>query len=172
MYKADRLYDEMKELERQIKALQGDDAETVTEYFRLYTLLIYNYAWLGSIYDIYDGNAMILMGNGRQLSGAAEMVKDTTELLAAFPDLQLSLADIFVTPNDKGYKLYRRFYLDGTNLGYSKYGAPTGKALEGRKALCQSMSTLEKKEDGWKITYEYTMYPDEWMRQVCTPDAN
>ena len=73
MYKADRLYDEMKELERQIKALQGDDAETVTEYFRLYTLLIYNYAWLGSIYDIYDGNASAQRrrGNGEGYHRAA-----------------------------------------------------------------------------------------------------
>lgn len=169
MYKADRMYQEMMALDQQIKALQPDGDETVTEYFRLYTLLIYNYAWLGSLYDIYDPDAVILLGNGRQLHGAAEMAQNTTQLLAAFPDLHLTLADIFVTPRDNGYQLYRRFYLDGTNLGFSPYGAPTGKPLEGRKALCQSMSTLERKPDGWKITREFTMYPEEWLQQVCAP---
>ena len=170
MYLADQKYTEMKALEAQIHALEVTDAASVAEYFRLYTLLIYNYKWLGSIYDIYDSNAFILKGNGVKLNGAAEMVKNTMELLAAFPDLELSMADIFAVPNDKGYKLYRRFYLDGTNLGYSWYGAPTGKALEGKKAICQSMSTLEKVDGAWMITYEYTMYADEWIRQVCTPE--
>ena len=170
MYLADQKYTEMKALEAQIHALEVTDAASVAEYFRLYTLLIYNYKWLGSIYDIYDSNAFILKGNGVKLNGAAEMVKNTMELLAAFPDLELSMADIFAVPNDQGYKLYRRFYLDGTNLGYSWYGAPTGKALEGKKAICQSMSTLEKVDGAWMITYEYTMYADEWIRQVCTPE--
>lgn len=168
MYKADLYYDEMKALERRIAEITITDASSVAEYFSCYTQLIYNYKWLGSIYDIYDANAFILRGNGGKLNGAAEMVKDTTELLAAFPDLKLSMADIFAVPCDKGYKLYRRFYLDGTNLGYSRYGAPTGKSLEGKKAICQSMSTVEKIGDEWYITYEYTMYADEWMRSVCT----
>lgn len=168
MYLADKMYEEMKELEAEIRRLEVTDAESVAEYFRLYTLLIYNYKWLGSMYDIYEMNAYILRGNGIQLNGAAEMVKDTTELLAAFPDLKLSMDDIFAVPCDKGYKLYRRFYLEGTNLGYSRYGAPTGRALEGKKAICQSISTLEKRDGQWMITYEYTMYADEWIRQVCT----
>ena len=82
-----------------------------------------------------------------------------------------SLANISLCGScNKGYKLYRRFYMDGTNLGYSWYGAPTGKSLDGKMAICQSMSTLELVDDKWMITYEYTMYADEWMRQVCTPD--
>ncbi len=168
MYKSDKMYDEMKALERQIQTVEVTDADSAAEYFKLYTQLIYNYKWLGSIYDIYDGNAFVLMGNGVKLNGASEVVKDLMELLAAFPDLTLSLADIFAVTDDKGgFKLYRRFYLDGTNLGYSKYGEPTGKSLEGKKALCQSMSTIEKVDGQWKITYEYTMYPEEWMRCVC-----
>lgn len=172
MYVADQMYTEMKDLEARIAQLEVRDAASVAEYFRLYTLLIYNYKWLGSLYDIYDGNAFILRGNGAKLNGAAEMVRDTTELLSAFPDLVLSMADIFAVPCDKGYKLYRRFYLDGTNLGYSRYGAPTGKALEGKKAICQGMATLEQRDGQWMITYEYLMYADEWMRQVCTPDRS
>ncbi len=169
MYKSDKLYDEMKDIERQIQALEVTDAASIAQYFKLYTILIYNYKWLGSIYDIYEGGAWILKGNGGKLNGAAAMVKDTTELLAAFPDLTLNFADVFAVPDDKGgYKLYRRFYFDGTSLGFSKYGAPTGKSLENKKCICQSMSTVELVDGMWQITYEYTMYPDEWMRLVMT----
>ncbi len=169
MYKSDVLYDEMKVIEKQIKELEVTDEASIAEYFKLYTEIIYNYKWLGSIYDIYDGTAFILTGNGGKLNGAAEMVKNTTELLAAFPDLTLDMADVFAKKDDKGgYKLYRRWYFDGTNIGFSKYGAPTGKSLEGRKCICQSMSTVENIDGEWKITYEYTMYADEWMRTVCT----
>lgn len=171
MYKSDQLYGEMKELERRIQSLEPGDAAGVAEYFKLYTRLIYNYKWLGSLYDIYDANALILRGNGVKRNGAAEMVQDVTELLAAFPDLTLSLAECFAVPCDKGYKLYRRFYLDGTNLGCSRCGPPTGKRLEGKKAMCQSMSTLEMCDGAWKITYEYAVYADEWMREVCTQAA-
>ena len=168
MYKSDQLYSEMKDLERRIQAIDPQDADSIAEYFKLYTLLIYNYKWLGSIYDIYDANAFILRGNGGKLNGAAEMVKDTTELLAAFPDLEISMADCFAVPSDKGFNLYRRFYMNGTNLGYSRFGPPTGKKLEGKKAICQSMSTIEKCNGIWMVTYEYTMYADQWMREVCT----
>lgn len=171
MYKSDQLYEEMKELERRIQGMDPVDATSVAEYFKAYTLLIYNYKWLGSLYDIYDANAFILRGNGGKLNGAAEMVRDATELLAAFPDLTLSMADCFAVPCDRGYKLYRRFYLDGTNLGCSRYGAPTGRGLEGKKAMCQIMSTLEMCGGEWKITYEYAMYADEWIREVCTQAA-
>ena len=105
MYKSDQLYSEMKDLERRIQAIDPQDADSIAEYFKLYTLLIYNYKWLGSIYDIYDANAFILRGNGGKLNGAAEMVKDTTELLAAFPDLEISMADCFAVPSDKGFNL-------------------------------------------------------------------
>ncbi len=170
MYKSDKLYDEMKAIEAQIKSITITDEQSIAEFFRLYTILIYEYKWIGSIYDIYDANAYILTGNGGKLNGAAAFVKNTTELLAAFPDLKLNIADVFAIKDEKGYKLYRRFYFNGTNLGYSKYGAPTGKSLEGKKCICQSMSSLELIDGEWKITYEYTMYADEWMRKVCTTD--
>ena len=168
MYKSDKLYDEMKELEAQIKSINIQDVASVSEYFKLYTLLIYNYKWLGSIYDIYDANASILRGNGAKLNGATEIVTNTTQLMAAFPDLTIDIDDTFaVDDGNGGYKLYRRFYMNGTNLGYSKYGAPTGRSLEGKKSISQSMSIIEKINGEWKITYEYTMYADEWMREVC-----
>ena len=170
MYKSDQLYTEMKEIEKKISETEISDAASAAEYFRLYTLLIYNYKWIGSLYDIYDENAIVYMGNGKKCDGAADLVKDTTELLAAFPDLTVSVADIFAVPCDKGYKVYRRFYMDGTNLGFSRYGEPTGVSLGGKNAICQGMATVEKTDGEWKITYEYLMYADEWIRQVCTAE--
>ena len=169
MYLADQYFDEMKALEAEIKALDPADPANIVKRFGNYTELIYNYKWLGSIYDIYDESAFILTGNGGKLNGAAELVKYTTEFLAAFPDLKLTMVDTFAVPVGTGYKLYRRFNMEGTNLGYSWYGAPTGKTLDGKKAMGQSVSTLELIGGEWLVTYEYTMFTDEWIRKVCTP---
>ena len=49
MYKADRLYNEMMEVDRKIKALEVKDEQSITEYFRLYKELIYNHKWIGSV---------------------------------------------------------------------------------------------------------------------------
>ncbi|MFD9625505.1 hypothetical protein [Peribacillus muralis] len=169
MYKSDQLYDEMKEIEGKIKSIAITDAESLVEYFKQYTLLIYNYKWIGSVYDIYANDVSVIRENGQKLIGAGAIVQDTTELLAAFPDLELTFSDCFAVPDDHGgYKLWRHFYLDGTNLGYSKYGVPTGKSLENKKSIGLSMSTVRFIEGKWRILYEYTMYSGEWIKQVCT----
>lgn len=51
MYKADRLYNEMMEVDQKIKALEVKDEQSITEYFRLYEELIYNHKWIGSVYE-------------------------------------------------------------------------------------------------------------------------
>ncbi|MFE7083298.1 hypothetical protein [Priestia megaterium] len=169
MYKSDQLYDEMKAIEAKIKDIKITDEESLVEYFKQYTLLIYNYKWLGSIYDIYANDVSVIRENGHKLVGAGAIVQDTTELLAAFPDLELTFTDAFAVPDGHGgYKLWRHFYLDGTNLGYSQYGAPTGKSLENKKSMGLSMSTVRFIEGKWRILYEYTMYSGEWIKQVCT----
>lgn len=171
MYKADKLYDEMKALEKQIKAIDVTNADideaTIVEYFRLYTLLIYNYKWVGSIYDIYAGDVVVRREDGLMLSGAAEVRADVMQLLAAFPDLELSFTDIFTVKTDDGFKLWRHFNLDGTNLGYSKYGPPTGRQLEGKKALGLAMSTVQYKDGKWRIQYENMSLAGAWIYSVC-----
>ena len=169
MYKSDRLYGEMKEIEAKIKTLEITDEKSIAEFFRLYTILVYNYKWVGSLYDIYAGDVSVIRENGLRLDGADAVVNDAVQLLAAFPDLELTFTDIFAAPDgNDGYKLWRHFYIDGTNRGFSKYGSPTGKSLENKKALCMGMATVRLIDGKWRILYEKMMFSQEWIRKVCT----
>lgn len=171
MYVSDKLYDEMKEIERQIKAIDITDAASITEYFRLYTILVYNYKWVGSLYDIYAGDVLVTRENAGKLIGADAVVNDTMQFLAAFPDAEVSFANAFAVPEDDDtYSVWRRFYIDGTNLGVSKYGPPTGKSLEYKKSMCLSMATVKNIDGKWRILYEKFTTSSEWIRQVCTFD--
>jgi hypothetical protein len=169
MYKSDQLFDEMKEIESKSKGIAVTDAKSLAEFFRLYTILIYNYKWVGSLYDIYANDVSVIRENGIRLHGADAVVNDTMQLLAAFPDLALTFTDIFATPDGKGgYKLWRHFYLDGKNKGHSKFGPPTGKSLENKKALCMGMARVRLIHGKWRIQDEKMMYCNEWMKTVCT----
>ena len=52
MYRADKLYNDMMAVDTAIKQLKVEDEASLAEYFRLYTELIFNHKWIGSIYDI------------------------------------------------------------------------------------------------------------------------
>ncbi len=172
MYKSDALYDEMKAIEKKIKAIditdKDIDEETILEYFKLYTQLIYNYKWVGSTYDIYAADITIRRESGWMLSGAEAVRADVMQLLAAFPDLELVMMDAFVVKVDDGFRLWRRFYLDGTNRGYSKFGPPTGKSLENKKAQGMAMSSVQYIDGKWRIQYETMSLAGAWIQGVCT----
>ena len=105
MYRADKLYNDMMAVDTAIKQLKVEDEASLAEYFRLYTELIFNHKWIGSIYDIYSDNADIYRENGLYLHGAHEMMKDTLKLTSAFPDMQVTMRDTFAVKRDDGYKL-------------------------------------------------------------------
>ena len=119
MYRADKLYNDMMAVDTAIKQLKVEDEASLAEYFRLYTELIFNHKWIGSIYDIYSDNADIYRENGLYLHGAHEMMKDTLKLTSAFPDMQVTMRDTFAVKRDDGYKLWRYYTMSGTNKTYS-----------------------------------------------------
>lgn len=81
MYKADRLYNEMMEVDRKIKALEVKDEQSITEYFRLYKELIYNHKWIGSVYDIYADDAKLYRENGDLYDGAHAIMQEALKFL-------------------------------------------------------------------------------------------
>ena len=81
MYKADRLYNEMMEVDRKIKALEVKDEQSITEYFRLYEELIYNHKWIGSVYDIYADDAKLYRENGDLYDGAHAIMQEALKFL-------------------------------------------------------------------------------------------
>ena len=80
MYKADKLYNDMMGIDASIKDLEVKDEASIANYFELYTHLIFDHKWIGSIYDIYADHAEIYRENGTYLDGAHAMMKDTLKL--------------------------------------------------------------------------------------------
>lgn len=168
MYKADRLFNEIVELENAVQRLQIEGPESLTEYFRLYTLLIFQYKEVGHLYDLYADDAVVYRENGHRLQGAHEVMRDAAVFLGGFPDLAITFADAFAVEDEAGYKLWRHYYLNGSNLGYSKYGPPTNKPLGGEKCLVMSMATVAMRSGRPQVVREFAMYSSDWIRQVCT----
>lgn len=170
MYRADKLYNDMMAVDTAIKQLKVEDEASLAEYFRLYTELIFNHKWIGSIYDIYSDNADIYRENGLYLHGAHEMMKDTLKLTSAFPDMQVTMRDTFAVKRDDVYKLWRYYTMSGTNKTYSIYGAATNKPLNSDACIAMSMATVKKISGRWQIVKEFTMYSIDEIRDTCTAE--
>lgn len=171
MYKADRLFNEILETERQIERTEVKDEHGLVRYFKLYTSLIFDYKELGNLYDIYADDVVVHRENGRRLDGAHAVMKDAAVFAGSFPDLKVAFVDAFAVPHENGYKLWRHYCLEGTNLNASIYGPPTGKRLERDKCLVMNMATVEMRDDRPQIVREFTMYSAEYIRQICTAEG-
>ena len=111
--------------------------------------------------------------NGFVLHSIEEVEHETMNLCAAFPDLQVHIADIFAVPSgEEEYRVWMRYYFTGTNKAYSIYGAPTGQKLEGEKAINLSDFHVRKIDGEWLIVLERTMHPCDYIRAVCTGDTS
>ena len=171
MYKADKLYNEMMAVDTAIKQMKVEDEASLAEYFRLYTELIFNHKWIGSVYDIYADKAEIYRENGTFLNGAHEMMKDTLKLTSAFPDMKVTMRDTFAVKKDDCYKLWRYYTMSGTNKTYSIYGKATDKELDANACIAMSMATVKQISGRWQIVKEYTMYSIDEIRATCTADG-
>lgn len=171
MYRADKLYNDMMAVDEAIKKLEVKDEASLAEYFRLYTELIFNHKWIGSLYDIYADDAKIYRENGLFLDGAHEMMKDTLKLTSAFPDMTVTMRDTFAVKFEDGYKLWRYYNMSGTNKTYSVYGPATDKAIDPNACIAMSMATVKQISGRWQIVKEFTMYSTDEIRNTCTAEA-
>lgn len=171
MYKADKLYNEMMAVDTAIKQMKVEDEASLAEYFRLYTELIFNHKWIGSVYDIYADKAEIYRENGTFINGAHEMMKDTLKLTSAFPDMKVTMRDTFAVKKDDCYKLWRYYTMSGTNKTYSIYGKATDKELDANACIAMSMATVKQISGRWQIVKEFTMYSIDEIRATCTADG-
>lgn len=171
MYLADKLYNAMMDVDARIKALEVKDEESMAEYIRLYTELIYDHKWIGSIYDIYADDAKLYRENGVRFDGVHAIMQETLKFTSAFPNLKLIMRDCFaVKKSEDRYKVWRYFVMEGTNITYSQYGPATGKALNPDDCISMSMATVELINGRWQITRDFTMYSIDVIRDVCTAD--
>jgi hypothetical protein len=147
--------------------------EEVARLFLEYTIAIWDYKLVGLIYKFYDDDCVIYREGGKEIRGLDATFEGTLSFMAACPDLKFVFLDIFAQGNEKnGYSFGQALYYDGTNTGYSSYGAPTGKKLTNDIPCIGLCECLVKKVNGrWKIVEEWLVRGGKAIEKTFTPDV-
>ena len=139
----------------------------VEQFFIAYTHLIWNYKMVGTIYDYYADDIVIHVENGNDIVGVEAVVKDTIIRLNAMPDLKIEFIDIFAEGSEeKGYKFIQVTYHEGTSLGPSQFGAPTGKKLTYDNFMNMCECLVKKVNGKWKVVEEWGTQSNKRLESV------
>jgi hypothetical protein len=122
------------------------------------TQMVWNHNLLGLVYEYYDENAVYKCANGRRIASQDEIVKEFLSMQAAFPDLRVHVRESFASGDEKsGFTVYQRSYCEGTNLGTSKFGPPTGNTLNDKNSMGQTVYVFKKVQERWKVCTEFSL---------------
>jgi len=123
---------EMRHLEGERRQpLRGFDDEYVdiVDYIVRCTYKIWEQHGIGLIYGHYTHNA-VQHGTDGVWYGRDQIIANTIQMQAAFPDLRLIADDVVWAGDDvEGFKTSHRCTLVGRNTGYSIFGPPTGRQI-------------------------------------------
>jgi predicted ester cyclase len=127
--------------------------------------LIWNARMLDQIKTLYAPNAEIIVPGNRKLEGHDDLTRYVLGLLAAFPDGAINLDQVVHTGSEAGgFLISARWTFQGTHLGPSAYGTPSG-----RRVRIIGISHLDVR-DG-QIQREHMVW-DEFalLKQIHWPD--
>lgn len=145
----------------------------VCEFIQETTYTIWNQKMVGAILDCYTEDSVIHGSNGSVVKGAKAIIADTMSWLSAFPDLEIQILDIIWNGNAaEGYRVSMPWVYCGTNTGYSRFGAPTGKALTRDNNLGIANTLIQKINGKWTYVEEWSTYDKAAMQTACTPDLS
>lgn len=123
---AERLPGQGKPLYLQYKT----DGFDVEDFIRVTYHNIWNRRMLGTVRQAYATNLFFIGSTGRVYKGRGEYQSYILSILAMFPDLALTVDDVYWMGNDKeGYKTSVRWSINGTHRGHGIYGVPTGRQI-------------------------------------------
>lgn len=106
-----------------------DQYVDIIDYIVRITHRIWEEKNIGYIYETYSHNARVTDDYGLQY-GRDKIVADTIHTINAFPDIRLYADEIVWAGNDEvGFHTSHRTVIIGHNMGWSKYGPPTGKKI-------------------------------------------
>jgi predicted ester cyclase len=84
---------------------------------------------IGYLYEHYAANARVFQDDGI-VYGRERVIADTTQAIAAYPDLKLHADEIvWCGDEDTGFWTSHRLTLTGHNTGWSVWGPPTGRRI-------------------------------------------
>ncbi len=165
---ADEKIDAIRKLNKAIDEADIKDKEDVREYVKNITSIIWDYKIIGKVYEIYPENVDYYKENCIEFHTNDDVAKQILGFTSEFPDVIADIEHIIVYKvNDDFYKVFRRLRYKGTNTGYTKYGAPTGRSLED-KCLNLSLFHLKRIDGEWKIPFEVNSDSAGWIREVET----
>ena len=91
---------------------------------------IWNRRCLKEVMRAYHPSLRCTASTGRVIHGRGDYQAFVLSFLAMFPDLALTIDDLYWMGNDSaGYKIAIRWSIRGTHLGTGIYGAPTGRQV-------------------------------------------
>jgi len=100
----------------------------IVDYITRITHRIWEERDFGYIYDTYAVDGAVNGGGGRK-SGRDEIVAESLQYSAAFPDLRLVAEDVIWAGDDEvGFRTSHRIRETGSNTGWCSWGAPTGRS--------------------------------------------
>lgn len=114
------------------QAMTGFEPEyvNIVDYIVRITHRIWEEKDIGYIYDTYSSDCMVWDDFGLTY-GRDRVVADTVAMNNAFPDIRI-VADEVIWAGDAvvSFHTSHRTQIFGTNTGFSRYGAPTGKRVQ------------------------------------------
>ncbi len=132
---------------------------------------IYNQQQIGTVYDLYQHNAVQHLPWG-DLYGREAIIREYTNLLAAFPDLSYrSLGSICIEKSNQQVKLMEHYEWSGKHTGFSFYIPPSSKivTVSGLRVLrCHNGRVLEEwnQDDRLNLIRQLKMEPVEIIRRM------
>lgn len=131
--------------------------EEVAILFKKYTEWIWQYKCVGACRLFYTDDTVVHTADGDSV-GVEGTIAGTLSTIRTFPDQVVEFVDIFAEGDEEqGYSFAQCTNFTWTNLGWSQYGAPTGKSLadNGKKCLSMCECRVEKVDGRWCITEEW-----------------
>jgi predicted ester cyclase len=125
-------------------AMRGFEPEysDIVDYIVRITHRIWEEKEVGYIYDTYQHNC-VHHGSVGDTHGREGVVQATLEWLAAFPERRVYADDVIWTGNENdGFHTSHHVTAVGYNLGYTRYGPPTG-----RKVLIRAIANCLAKDN-------------------------
>ncbi|MFC5846809.1 ester cyclase [Deinococcus petrolearius] len=91
---------------------------------------LWNARLVNMVREHYAPGHLAFVPDSRKLHGHGDYENFVVTLMAAFPDLALTVGhQCMVGGGDRGWRVATRFTLQGTHEGYGPYGPPTGRRV-------------------------------------------
>lgn len=168
-----RMVEQRKKLEKVIEGTELATQQDAIAYADALTQLIWNHNQLGLVYEYYDESAIYKGANGSKITTQTGIVNQFLSLQAAFPDLRVHITESFASGDvDSGFVVYQRSYCEGSNLGTSAYGPPTGNLLTENNSMGQTVYGFKKTQGRWKVGTEFSLRSPQTTEKLLKGSKN